>query len=70
MRISGIDSAIDLDEGRKTPRIDESAQFRDLPHGRFEQGLPAETGIDGHDQDVVAGIEQILEPAQGGLGVE
>src|SRR5438552_8200863 len=49
-----IDAAVDFDLDVESLVSDESRDLTNLRHNRFYELLPAEAGVDGHGQNVVA----------------
>src|SRR5208337_4640292 len=61
-------SAIYLDTN--VTGADHRLQFRDLVHGRGDEGLTAEAGIDRHDQHQIDEIKNILDARHRGCRIE
>mmetsp|Transcript_2000 Transcript_2000/g.9027 ORF Transcript_2000/g.9027 Transcript_2000/m.9027 type:complete len:298 (-) Transcript_2000:14-907(-) len=68
--VGGGDAAVDLDPRVNSLGVAHRLDLRDLLNLRLDEGLAAEAGVDGHDQDEVDAVEDVLEAFGGGSGVE
>mmetsp|Transcript_69580 Transcript_69580/g.188051 ORF Transcript_69580/g.188051 Transcript_69580/m.188051 type:complete len:374 (+) Transcript_69580:542-1663(+) len=64
------DAAVDLDPRVHALRLAEGLQLLDLVDLALDEALAAEAGVDGHDQDEVDLLQDVLDGRQGRAGVE
>src|SRR5262249_29483309 len=69
-RMLGILAAIDFDPGVKPLSLAQSPQGTDLRRHLRQELLPAKSGIDGHDQDDVAKMQDLLDKSDGACRIE
>src|SRR5690606_14196395 len=65
-----VDAAVDLQADFATAGIDQRTRFAQLVEGAGDELLPAETGVDAHQQDHVDLVHHVLEHVQRGSRVE
>src|SRR5256885_2357756 len=63
-------AAVNLDADLKVRLLDHAAQAPDLLERCRDELLPAEAGVDGHDQNVVGELKRLLHVLQRGRGVD
>ena len=65
-----IDPAVDFYARRTAAPGEEGAQLADFLQGMRNERLPAEAGIDAHEQDDVEVLEDVLQGVDGRMGIE